>query len=235
VTSLAAIGNTSLYAASGESFVFLLWDPPSPAPPSIALTDTWSDDGPAPHIGYHVFVDRQPSVAEAEKLAPALREALPANPVTTGFAWAQSPPREFALLAAVPVDIVDGGPVVAADATISVPAPMPQLTIAAGLAASAEFDLSAWTLTSPRPAHGRRAIGLGIALLGPAGGSATFEALLASKAVDKHSVKALAAVCITPLHPLDPQRNWIAPLGVEYVLSVDDRGEYHLSSAGEAR
>jgi hypothetical protein len=238
VTTLKQIGSTSLYAPpGGEQFAFLLWETPG-EPQTIPLEDTWADDGPAARIGYHVFVDALPSGTDAVALAKELRAELPA-PITTGLAWAISPPSDYKLLGVVPMtvspDVQIAGadfPAVAADAAIEVPAPMPPLTIPRGLWATAgAAEPTGWVITSPRPTDPLSARGLSVALLGQASGGISFQALLEAPATPTSSVKPLAAVSIDPRYPFDPTRTSITPLGADYLVSMDVNGTYHLAPA----
>jgi hypothetical protein len=227
MTTLLAIGRSGLYGPdSGEPFAFLLWSQPPEPVDSFPLEQTWSPDGPAVRVGYHVFLEGAPSGSEAEMLATALRGGLPQDPVTTGFAWAASPPKQFTLLGAVAVTIAGSRPVVAADAPIAVEAPMPALTVPQGLVIEAHPGLAGWTLTDPR---GQPGLGLDVPLLGPACGDISFRGLLASPVGGDATVKPLARVRIDPLHPFDPGRTEIVPLGAEYRVSEAPAGSYHIA------
>ncbi|ADB53464.1 hypothetical protein [Conexibacter woesei] len=241
MTTLLPTAAPGLYAPdSGEAFVFLLADRSDP-PASIPLGDTWSDEGAARSIGHHVFLDALPSGENALVLAAALAGKLPPAPATTGFAWAVSPPKPFALTAAVELTLSTGGPVrrpgVAADAVIANRRPMPSLTLPAGMAAVAargsDGAFAGWTLTdlAAAAADPAAARGLGVPLLGRDAGAVAFVSLLESPVRGDRSVKALAAVRIDPLRPLDPRRTSITPLGPEYVLSTDATGRHHLAPA----
>lgn len=250
MTTLLPTAAPGLYAPdSGERVVFLLADRSGP-PASIPLGDTWRDEGAAPRIGHHVFLDALPNAANAPALADALAATLPPAPETTGFAWAISPPRRFALRAAVEMTLSVGGaggaggwggrPILAADAAVAIPRPMPSLTLPAGLAAvgvrGADGAFAGWTLTdlAAASADPPGAIGLTVPLLGGASGQLAFRSLLESPVSGDRSVKALAAVRLDPLRPLDPSRTSITPLGPEYALSADGAGSYHLEPAPPA-
>ena len=212
---------------SGENFVFLLLSGPSAEPPdTLRLEDTWDQHQPARWIGFHVFLDAFPSGRQAAVLADELRRALPASPVTTGFAWAGSAPNQFSLAGTVSMTIAGDRPSVAGDALVQIRPPMPLLTIPHGLAAQAHPGLAGWTLCDPRA---QPAPALDVPLLGPDSGVIGFHALLASAVGDNETIKPLAGVRIDPLRPFDPTRTSITPLANRYRLSVGSSGTYQLT------
>jgi hypothetical protein len=229
MTTLEKIGESRLYGPdrpdSGEAFAFLLSGSALEPPAKIPLEQTWSPDGPATYVGFHVFVDAVPSAPDAKALAEALDAKLPREPVTTGFAWAISPPHAFSLLGVVELTIVDGRPAVAADSAIAVRSPMPALTVPRGLAVDGREGLTGWSLTDPRGAG----VGLDVTLLGRASATVRFQALRESRVDGGHTIKRLAAVSIDPLRPFDGKRTHIRMLDREYRLSVGPPGVYHLS------
>lgn len=234
--TLDRIGQTSLYApATGETYVFLLWDAPPEPDPSIPLAATWADVGMAACVGYFAFLRAVPSGTDATKLEAELRGVLP-QPATTGFAWAEvSPEGELRPLGVVDVALdASDRPIVAKESPITVPKGIPAFRFAAALSVRAAADdsgmmglrVTAESGATPGP-------GIYVPLAGDHAGCIRFQAFLESTVHDDRTVKPLADASLDPIRPFDPVRTHVRPVGTSYVLSVDAEGKYHLTPATE--
>lgn len=228
---LARISTTALYAPpAGPRFVFLLGDPTAP-PASIALADTWADDGPPRAPGWYVFVPAAPAGPDAPAFETALRARLDGH---RGFAWATPAagdlPFELVAAAALGPDPLDR-PMVTKDVSVALPAGMPALRIVAGLTATGlrgegQAEPAALGLTD---AAGQAANGIVAGLTGATSGCLSFAALGPSPVQGDRTVKPLAAVQVDPLDPFDPDRTRVTPLGPRYAV-VAGGGGWHLEA-----
>lgn len=229
---MTRIGDSALYApAKGLTWLFLLWDVTDP-PPSIPLTDTWSEQGSPARLGWYVFVSATPDRAHAAGLERALRDALPV-PVATGLAWVgEDAGSGLDLRGAVAVRSDDQGrPVVAADAPITLPPELLTLGFLAGMRLALRHEETGEPngVIATRPAYDDQPwTGVVVPLTGSLAGCLTLTALLESTVEHDHSTKLAADVRVDPLRPFDPERTRISPTGAAYALIAETDKTYRL-------
>lgn len=218
---LNRLGSTALYEPSTqEPLVFLLWQPPAAPPPSFPFAETWSDSGPAVHVGYFVFLGASAGADAALELEQKLRQQLP-PPAAGGFGWAVFQPQaSFQLIGVVEIVLDSSGrPIVAADAPLQLPPGIMPFTFPGKCRVTATWqEGGGFVLTFPPPATGSTAVGVRVAVLGARCGCISALTALASPVVGEASVKALATLSLDPLAVFDPARTRLTPTGEFFVL-----------------
>jgi hypothetical protein len=232
--TLIQVPGTALYQPPqppGAYFAFLLADAANP-PPTIAVTDTWSELTAPKYPGWYVFL--QSDAAADAALEQALTTAL-GKPKLTSFAWADYTGGKLDVLAMAPVVAGSSGrAVLASDAPVTLPAGMRGLVLPKGAEVFATQAVDAFVFTYPPDTPGAsppRPAGVSVALTGSAAGCLSFSALVnASGGAGAGTRKALVSVQLDPDRPFDSARTFQAFTGRELLL-VDDGGSYRLEPA----
>jgi hypothetical protein len=232
---LILIPGTSLYRpadpGAGENMIFLRWDPATP-PTSLTFGNTWADSGAPLAPGYFVFLNTTPADSDAPALETLLRKDLAATDATS-FIWASFSPgpptasleiqTTLALkLNAAKQPSVNGDTIIRTPPGIGVVGFQDGALVIAKTVAGAitGFEI---TYTPSSSTRSPLAKGVQLPITGGLVGCATFRALIdASDATAAATVKkALVAVSIDPLHPIDSKRNYTLYTGQEFWLTMD--------------